>query len=283
MTIDKMFATPHISLACKRLLDATRFDISNAITRRKDGMALARKNRLSAMTTNGDRSALTSEKMHRILFDAITEHKILPGTKLREEDLAEAFGVSRTKIRELLQRLSYLGIVELHPHRSAFVAKPSEEESRRVFQARRILEAGSIPEIIQNLTDKDVVRLEALIDKELDAVRNKDRSAAIRYSGEFHVQLCETIGNESLTEILRGLVSRTSLILAVFPSPSLTTCDSGSHHHLLNEIREGNVENAVQALKDDLFEAERSLIFTKDKKTSVNLNALVEEFLTQDS
>ena len=90
---------------------------------------------------------MTSEEMHQLLFNAITEHTLRPGTKLREEELAEAFGVSRTRIRELLFRLNHLGIVDLPPRRTALVAKPTEKEAREVFHARRVLEMGIVSEV----------------------------------------------------------------------------------------------------------------------------------------
>ena len=226
---------------------------------------------------------LSSEEMHRILFDAITEHKLLPGTKLREEDLAEAFGVGRTRIRELLQGLSHLGVVRLHPHRSASVAKPTEAEARQVFQARIILETGIITQVIKQITQSDILCLQKTLNQERDAVNNGDRGAAIRYSGEFHIQLCEIIGNEMLTDMLRGLVSRTSLILAVFPPSGVSSCDSANHSALLQEIQARNIEEGIKALVNDLRAAESSLSFVHDEGGAPDLRQLISEYRTRVS
>ena len=79
----------------------------------------------------------TADTIHARIYDAIVEQRLPPGTKLGEETLCEIFGVSRTMIRRVLQRLASEHVVEARPHRGAFVARPSVEEAREVFEARR--------------------------------------------------------------------------------------------------------------------------------------------------
>src|SRR5687767_7061647 len=82
------------------------------------------------------RSGQTDERIHSQLYGAIINHQIRPATPLQEDALAHAFGVSRTIIRKVLQRLAHEKLVELIPNRGAFVAKPSIEQARQVFEAR---------------------------------------------------------------------------------------------------------------------------------------------------
>src|SRR5262245_2561315 len=70
--------------------------------------------------------------IHRHLLTAIVEHDLVPGTKLPEDALAESFGVSRTRIRKVLQQLAHEGVVQLERHRGATVARPSVQEARDV-------------------------------------------------------------------------------------------------------------------------------------------------------
>lgn len=225
-----------------------------------------------------EKLTVTSEQMHQMLFSAITEHKILPGTKLPEEDLAQAFGVSRTRIRELLQRLSHYGIVKLPPHRSAIVAKPSEAEARQVFQARRLLETGMIPQVLKQISDDDEKSLQILLNMEREAVRTGNRSKAITYSGEFHIRLCQIIDNETLLGMLRVLVSRTSLILAVFPSSGVSSCDCANHANLMKEIVTRDREAAANALNNDLLAAERSLSFVQGDGDAPNFKEILSDY-----
>ena len=75
------------------------------------------------------------ESIFQALMTAIVEHQLLPGSKLPEEALAEVFGVSRTGIRKVLQRLAAVQMVTLTPKRGAHVASPTVEEAREFFDA----------------------------------------------------------------------------------------------------------------------------------------------------
>ncbi|CCF01118.1 putative GntR-type transcriptional regulator (plasmid) [Sinorhizobium fredii HH103] len=232
-------------------------------------------NELSKLRATEDEHSMTSEEMHQVLFNAITEHSLPPGTKLREEELAEAFGVSRTRIRELLFRLNHLGVVDMPPRRIAMVAKPTKKNAREVFHARKIIETGIVSEAATRATKADIKRLQATLEKERIATETDDRSGAIRHSGDFHLQLCELIGNDTLTEILKGLVSRTSLVLAVFGPADGSSCDCDNHMHLLNAIAAHDKDAAVKALWQDLTEAEEALVFLDEPAVKPNLKALL--------
>ena len=65
------------------------------------------------------------ESIYQALMTAIVEHQLLPGSRLPEEALAEVFGVSRTGIRKVLQRLNAVQMVTLTPKRGAQVASPT--------------------------------------------------------------------------------------------------------------------------------------------------------------
>src|SRR5215472_7189838 len=74
------------------------------------------------------------------LRDAIFAHRLPPGTKLPEDELAAIYAVSRTVIRSALQALAHDRLVRLEPNRGAFVAHPTRLEAREVFEARALIE-----------------------------------------------------------------------------------------------------------------------------------------------
>src|SRR5690606_41980575 len=79
----------------------------------------------------------TVNEIHERVYSAVLDNRLKPGTKLVEERLAEIFSVSRPRIREVLARLAHEQVVELIPQRGAFVAKPTIEKAKDVFEARR--------------------------------------------------------------------------------------------------------------------------------------------------
>jgi DNA-binding GntR family transcriptional regulator len=76
------------------------------------------------------------ESIFQALMTAIVEHQLLPGSKLPEEALSGVFGVSRTGIRKVLQRLAAVQMVTLTPKRGAHVASPTVEEAQHIFRTR---------------------------------------------------------------------------------------------------------------------------------------------------
>src|ERR1700740_466322 len=87
---------------------------------------------------------LNENEIYRRVYDAVLDHRLQPGTKLKEMALAEAFGAKRGVVRKVLTRLAYDRLLALRPNRGAMVAIPSVEESRDLFAARRAVEAAII-------------------------------------------------------------------------------------------------------------------------------------------
>ena len=86
-----------------------------------------------------------SDSVAADLERAIHEHRLPPATKLGEDELGEAYGISRTVVRAALHALSHRRLVELRRNRGAFVAQPSVREAREVFEARALLEPRTAP------------------------------------------------------------------------------------------------------------------------------------------
>ncbi|MEC9482925.1 MAG: GntR family transcriptional regulator, partial [Halomonas sp.] len=103
---------------------------------------------------NGD-GAERHDTIYRTISDAIIEHRLRPGARLREDALAEVFGVSRTGIRKILQRLALEHLVTLTPRRGASVTRPTAEEARDVFAARQMVECGVMEAVARRMTAAD--------------------------------------------------------------------------------------------------------------------------------
>ena len=91
------------------------------------------------------------EPIYQALLNAIVEHQLPPGSKLPEEALSEVFGVSRTGIRKVLQRLAAVQMITLSPRRGAQVATPGVEEARDIFATRSLLECANLPAVLAHL------------------------------------------------------------------------------------------------------------------------------------
>lgn len=212
-----------------------------------------------AVTVKDFRLAASEEQIVERIFTAVMERRLRPGAKLAENALCDVFNVSRARIRRVLIMLAERGIVILHPNRGAFVASPTPDEARYVFQARRTIERSIVQGAAQRIIKNEVDALRAHVAREAEAAASGDRREAIRLSGEFHIRLAELAGNPVIARFLAELVARSSLIIALFGSRQLFSCSEAEHRELLDALGQGDAERAAQLMDNHLGHLEREL------------------------
>ncbi|HEY0200397.1 MAG TPA: GntR family transcriptional regulator [Burkholderiaceae bacterium] len=201
------------------------------------------------------------------IVSAILDHRLLPGTKLIEDRLATAFGVSRTRIRPVLMRLAGEQVVTLTPNRGASIAQPSEQEAREVFEVRRMIEPTLLARFMARAGEEDIAVLARCITDEEAARTVGDTRRAIRLSGDFHLHIADRAGHHTLGRILRELTSRTSLILMTYSAAhtqerkDATACSCREHRTLLDAIRLRDTREAGRLMVDHLTRLEAQLHF----------------------
>jgi DNA-binding GntR family transcriptional regulator len=207
-----------------------------------------------------DKSA-TVESIAQDIATAIVEKRLPPGTWLREEALGRVYAVSRTKIRAALLTLSKDKLIEMIPDKGAFVSRPSVQEAREVFGVRRLLESEVVRLFIAKARAADYKALEQHIHFERSALRSGTTTGTVREKllGDFHVAMAEAAGNATLTELVRELVARSSLIAMLYHSSNDPHCSSDEHSDLLRVCRSGNVQAAVDCMTEHLARIEANL------------------------
>ncbi|WP_282038629.1 GntR family transcriptional regulator [Halomonas alimentaria] len=224
---------------------------------------------------NGD-GAERHEAIHRAISDAIIEHRLKPGARLREDALAEVFGVSRTGIRKILQRLALEQLVTLTPRRGASVTRPTAEEAREVFDARQMVESGLMPEVARRIDAQGAQSLRELSAREQQALREDDHSAAIRHSADFHTRLARLAGNATLADFVERLCFRSSLILAVYGIPGHLGCETHDHEALVALLEEGRGEEAATRMGEHLRAVEATLAIVEEEQETPDLHRIFQ-------
>ncbi|GGA29750.1 GntR family transcriptional regulator [Hafnia psychrotolerans] len=188
------------------------------------------------------------DHIYNALVKSIVEHQLLPGSKLPEEALAQAFSVSRTGIRRVLQRLAAVQLVTLLPKRGAHVTTPDADESRDVFATRKILECANLPRVVAHCQSPHRVALQQLVEQEKRAHEERNGAAAIRLSAAFHVQLQAISGNKVLTETVSQLTLRSSLAIAAWGAPWQQGCRCTDHDDLLELLKNRDTDGLVDSM-----------------------------------
>lgn len=220
------------------------------------------------------KASLSSKAIYDKILNAIMEQMLPPGTKLGEEKLAGVFGISRTRIRQVLARLAQESIVTLIPNRGAFVASPTVDEAREVFEARRLIEPALIERLTQSVTAADIASLRAQVRKEAAAREAYNRRAIIKLSGEFHMMIAEMSGNATLGKWMRELVSLTCLIIILYDSPTLPACPYHEHNELIDAIEARDAKGGVKQMLRHLEHVQNSLNLNMSFGSDVDLDAI---------
>jgi DNA-binding GntR family transcriptional regulator len=206
-------------------------------------------------------SGLTDTESHiyRTVFESVMNQRATPGTKLPEQALSDLFGVHRAVVRKVLQRLAHDGIVELRPNRGAVVAVPTPRETQQIFEARRLLEAAIVPLVAERITKAELQALRRQLREEHALLHKPDQPAWARLASSFHMRLAEIAGNEMLHRYLHELISRCSLIVALYEPPGNAACEHDEHARVVDHIEKGEVAKAVKVMNEHLLDLERRI------------------------
>ncbi len=190
---------------------------------------------------------------------AIVERRLMPGTRLVEQQIADIFEVSRTVVRQALNQLSRDRLVTLEPARGAFVATPSIDEARQVFQVRRLVEAGMVRQLAGQITDRQVDQLRAHLRDERQAVARSDISGRTRLLADFHVVLARQLGNEVLAELIADLLSRSQLIALMYQSSHSAEHSQHEHVDIVDALARRDGRAAARLMERHIEAVERNL------------------------
>lgn len=199
------------------------------------------------------------ERLYNEILEAILDHRLSPGVKLKEDELADIFSVSRTVVRRGLLRLAHDHIVDMQPNRGATIIQPDVRKAREVLGARKLIERELIKEATLAATPESLKELKQCVEDERDQVRRQHVGSGLRLSGDFHIRLSNLAENATLMSYLKELVPQTSLIIATYQNPHHTLCAHQEHFDIIDVIATGDVEAAQAAMDSHLQHIEDKL------------------------
>ncbi|WP_332699543.1 GntR family transcriptional regulator [Devosia sp.] len=207
-----------------------------------------------------DRAAMIRDHLR----DAIVDRRLAPGTKLNEAEVGTLFDVSRTVVRAALQALAFEGLVKTERNRGAFVANPTPEEARQVFDSRRLIEPGIARAAAERITTTEIANFRARLHDESRLMGERGptaRRAEIHASGDFHLLLASVAGNAILLRFMEELVARSSLVIALYGRSGASSCGHNDHADILTalEAHDGDRASSLLLTHIDHIEADLDL------------------------
>jgi DNA-binding GntR family transcriptional regulator len=152
---------------------------------------------------------------HRALYEEVAEllrqrifnRELEPGSWIDELKIAEAYGISRTPLREALKVLAAEGLVTMKVRRGAYVTEVSEQDLTEVYHLLSLLESDAAGVVANNATDAQLLDLKGL-HEELEAAAQPaqlDRERFFEVNERFHMRLLEIANNRWRNQMVADL------------------------------------------------------------------------------
>ncbi len=164
------------------------------------------------MTKIKNNNAASGRKKGKTVEDVFNEIKlmlyynnIVPGQKLIYQDLALQLNTSTTPVIQALKGLRQSNLVRYIPNRGYFVAEITDTEANELFEAREALELYVVPQIIGNLTEREIKALWSAYREYRKTGIPKNRKKRMQSDTDFHLRIVKCGGNKVISDILAGV------------------------------------------------------------------------------
>ena len=193
---------------------------------------------------------LLADRAYRELSRAIITGRIEPGTRLSVPELARQLDISRSPVREAVQRLIYDGLAENRGRRGAIVAVIDPRDFLSLLEVRQLLEGFAARKAAANATEEDLNALRDVVDRHRKQVETGgiEESRHVEFDQAFHSAVRDIAGNEDLTAILGRMQGRAHLsFAALWQEPFRPEHALAEHVAILDAIAAGDPEAAEGA------------------------------------
>lgn len=206
------------------------------------------------------------QEVANLIREMIQNGDLKKGDKISEITLCELFGVSRTPIREALRILYTQGLVDLIPHRGAFVSEFDVDDIKDIFEVMSGLEGMCARLATQRMTTNDLQQIEnihAVLEEHFD---NNNSQSYLKQNWELHEFIQQLSGNKVLNAVINGLRQKALLYRQrQLYQPNRFKASIQEHRDILSAFRKKDPELAEKTMKRHLQNQGRSLIQSYSK------------------
>lgn len=208
-----------------------------------------------------------TEKVYDLLVESIITQRFPPGERLVERSLAERFGVSKTPVREALNRLKKEGLVEGTPYSGFFVARISAEDMEEIYELREVLEGLAARNATKKINEKQIRQLNSIIQSFEDCVREKDVKRYSSFDLEFHNLLAAISKNGRLTQIMQPLRNQTRILMSTSVIlPGRVETSLKEHKKIMNAVIARKPDLAEQFTREHIRNVRKAVLNSLKKK-----------------
>lgn len=199
------------------------------------------------------------ELVFRKLREAILAGRFEPGQRLRERELVNRLGVSRTPIREALRKLELEGLVTTIPYKGPVITAPTLESARQLYETRAALEGQATALFTLRAGDGGLERLRASIKEAGRALARRNPAGVLAANNAFHDEIASGCGNALLQSLIANLRDRIVLLRVESLSfPGRRSRSIAEHKAIVRMIERGNASGARALVEQHIMHAWRA-------------------------
>jgi DNA-binding GntR family transcriptional regulator len=189
------------------------------------------------------------------LREAIVSGELLPGEDLREVQIAERLGLSRTPVREALMRLGAAGLVEITPNRGARVRVLGAKELTDIYELRAEIEAYAAAKSAGRITSDELDALDASCDRFESLLDAKDYRALVRENFAFHDTVHRASGNDRAPVVIRSLIEMPALYQTyAYYDLERRKLSARQHRAIAEALRERDGKRAAELMREHILQ-----------------------------
>lgn len=195
-----------------------------------------------------------SDKIYDIIRRQIVSHKLKPGARLKEELLTNELGISRTPLREAINRLVKDGYLEAEPRKGASVKKFQARDIAEIYDIRAALEGLALRLSLPNIDPEELLSLKNVFD-------GKDIQALPRADARLHGLIIGKSGNKRLMDMLGNLGRLISIFrLAGYESPARSEMAVAEHLQIIEALLKKDPDLAEKKLRDHIENTKQQIL-----------------------
>lgn len=145
------------------------------------------------------------ESAYNLIKNKLLNLEFAPGTRVREDLIAEEIAMSRTPVREAINQLVSEGLLRSVPRKGLFFIELTPEEILDLIDVRGALESLAVTKCIDKIDEKGLKKLESIIQRAEESFRQKDYKKCNDLDSQFHQRIAQLTGNQKLILYLQEI------------------------------------------------------------------------------
>ncbi len=216
------------------------------------------------------RKGKLKEKVYTVMKARILNFELKPGEKFFETEISEDLGVSRTPIREALNRLEHEGLIKSLPNKGYSVSDLTATEIEELFEIREALEVLALRSAAKNAKREDWIRLEQAIENQ-NLRQNEDsekrHSHYFKEAHEFELEIARISGKETLKQMIDMIsekINRFQWMNHFLTDRAVSS--RNEHMAIINFLKDGKIEDAVEATQEHIRHSKDNILNLLQRK-----------------